>query len=77
MIHRAVLGSLERMIAILVEHFRGRFPFWLSPRQVMVVPMLAGTRFNNMYWLEVLRLKTPKVKGHLALRVIQCLQKLF
>ena len=43
MVHRAMLGSLERMIAILVEHFRGRFPFWLAPRQIMVVPMLAGT----------------------------------
>jgi len=43
MVHRAMLGSLERMIAILIEHFRGRFPFWLAPRQVIVVPMLAGT----------------------------------
>jgi threonyl-tRNA synthetase len=39
MIHRAVLGSVERMSAILLEHFRGKLPFWLSPRQVMVVPI--------------------------------------
>ncbi|KAJ1730819.1 threonyl-tRNA synthetase [Coemansia biformis] len=38
-IHRAVLGSLERMIAILTENFAGKWPFWLSPRQVMVVPV--------------------------------------
>jgi len=38
-IHRAVLGSVERMMAILIEHFAGKFPFWLSPRQVMVVPV--------------------------------------
>ncbi|KAL0479952.1 threonyl tRS [Acrasis kona] len=36
MIHRAVLGSVERFIAILTEHCGGRWPLWLSPRQVMV-----------------------------------------
>uniref|UniRef100_A0A3Q3NJP6 threonine--tRNA ligase n=1 Tax=Labrus bergylta TaxID=56723 RepID=A0A3Q3NJP6_9LABR len=39
MIHRAVLGSLERMIAILAENFGGRWPLWLSPAQIMVVPV--------------------------------------
>lgn len=39
MIHRAILGSVERFIAILTEHFAGKWPFWLSPRQVMVVPV--------------------------------------
>ncbi|KAJ1872803.1 threonyl-tRNA synthetase [Coemansia sp. RSA 990] len=38
-IHRAVLGSIERMIAILTENFAGKWPMWLSPRQVMVVPV--------------------------------------
>jgi threonyl-tRNA synthetase len=38
MIHRAVLGSLERFIGIAVEHFAGRFPFWLSPHQVTLFP---------------------------------------
>lgn len=33
-IHRAILGSVERMFAILTEHFAGKWPFWLSPRQV-------------------------------------------
>ena len=47
MVHRAMLGSVERFIAILTEHFRGRWPFWLSPRQVMVVPMLAGSDADN------------------------------
>ena len=41
MIHRAILGSLERFIAIVTEHFGGKWPFWLSPRQVMVVPVAA------------------------------------
>ena len=39
MVHRAVLGSVERMIAILTEHYAGKWPFFLSPRQVMVVPV--------------------------------------
>merc|ERR1719198_2713234 len=39
MIHRAVLGSVERMIAILTEHFAGKWPFFLSPRQCQVVPV--------------------------------------
>uniref|UniRef100_A0A8C6VWT6 threonine--tRNA ligase n=1 Tax=Nothobranchius furzeri TaxID=105023 RepID=A0A8C6VWT6_NOTFU len=38
-IHRAILGSVERMIAILTESCGGKWPLWLSPRQVMVVPV--------------------------------------
>merc|ERR1712226_977255 len=45
MIHRAILGSVERMIAVLTENFGGKWPFWLSPRQVMVVPV--GPAFNE------------------------------
>ncbi|XP_037054741.1 threonine--tRNA ligase 2, cytoplasmic isoform X2 [Peromyscus leucopus] len=38
-IHRAILGSVERMIAILSESYGGKWPLWLSPRQVMVIPV--------------------------------------
>ncbi|TMS03686.1 threonine--tRNA ligase 1, cytoplasmic [Larimichthys crocea] len=38
-IHRAILGSVERMIAILTENYGGKWPLWLSPNQVMVVPV--------------------------------------
>ncbi|KAF9217536.1 threonyl-tRNA synthetase [Podila verticillata] len=41
-IHRAMLGSVERMIAILTENCAGRWDFWLSPRQVQVVPVAAA-----------------------------------
>ncbi|KAJ8083178.1 threonyl-tRNA synthetase [Marasmius tenuissimus] len=41
MIHRAILGSLERFIAIITEHFAGKWPFWISPRQVVVIPVAA------------------------------------
>jgi len=39
MIHRAILGSLERQIAILTENYGGKWPFWLSPRQAIVIPV--------------------------------------
>ena len=39
MLHRAVLGSLERFIGILIEHYAGAFPLWLSPEQVRVLPV--------------------------------------
>lgn len=37
MIHRAVLGSVERLMALLIEHYDGKWPFWLNPRQVMII----------------------------------------
>jgi threonyl-tRNA synthetase len=39
MIHRALLGSLERFIGVLIEHYGGAFPMWLSPEQVWVIPI--------------------------------------
>jgi threonyl-tRNA synthetase len=39
MIHRAILGSLERFIGIIIEHFAGAFPFWLAPVQMIVLPL--------------------------------------
>ncbi|KAK4216351.1 threonyl-tRNA synthetase [Rhypophila decipiens] len=42
MIHRAMAGSIERFTAILCEHFAGKWPFWMSPRQVMVIPVGMG-----------------------------------
>jgi threonyl-tRNA synthetase len=44
-IHRAILGSVERMIAILIEHTAGKWPFWLSPRQVAIVPV--SEKYND------------------------------
>lgn len=40
MIHRAVLGSVERMVAILTEHTAGKWPFWLNPRQICIIPVV-------------------------------------
>jgi threonyl-tRNA synthetase len=38
-IHRAILGSVERFMAVLIEHTGGKWPFWLSPRQIQIVPV--------------------------------------
>ncbi len=45
MIHRALLGSLERFIGILIEHYAGAFPLWLAPVQISVVPV--GSRHRE------------------------------
>ena len=45
MIHRAPFGSMERFVAVLIEHTAGRFPLWLTPDQVVVLPI--GENFNE------------------------------
>ncbi|MBI2144380.1 threonine--tRNA ligase [Candidatus Woesearchaeota archaeon] len=45
MIHRALLGSLERFIGVLTEHYAGKFPLWLSPEQVRILTV--ADRFND------------------------------
>lgn len=53
MIHRAIVGSFERFIAVMTEHFAGKWPFWLSPRQVLVIPVIPAV---NEYVVEVQQL---------------------
>lgn len=50
MIHRAILGSVERMFAILLEHYKGKWPFWLSPRQAILCPV---SEKSQAYALQV------------------------
>lgn len=45
MIHRAILGSMERFFGILIEHYAGKFPVWLSPVQVSILPI--ADKFNG------------------------------
>ena len=45
MIHRAPFGSMERFIAVLIEHTAGRFPLWLIPDQVVILPI--SEKFND------------------------------
>ncbi len=44
MIHRAIYGSIERFIGILIEHYAGKFPVWLAPRQVQILPITDSIR---------------------------------
>lgn len=53
MLHRAIIGSFERFTAIITEHFGGKWPFWLSPRQILVIPV---TPVVNDYAEEVQQL---------------------
>jgi threonyl-tRNA synthetase len=39
MVHRALLGSMERFFGVLIEHFAGAFPLWLSPTQAVIIPI--------------------------------------
>ena len=50
MLHRAIFGSVERFLGILVEHFKGRFPFWLAPEQIRVLPI---SEKQNEYALKL------------------------
>lgn len=52
MIHRALLGSLERFFGVLIEHYGGAFPLWISPVQVRVMPI---TDEQNRYSTEILQ----------------------
>jgi threonyl-tRNA synthetase len=57
MIHRAIYGSLERFIGILIEHYAGAFPLWLAPEQVRVLPITDRCHDYAMEVLEELRKK--------------------
>lgn len=62
-IHRAVNGSFERFIAILIEHFAGQFPLWLSPEQVRVVPISDAQTAAGAALVE--RLRDGGIRAHL------------
>ncbi len=62
MIHRAPFGSLERFVAVLIEHCAGNFPLWLSPDQVAVLPI--SERFNDYAGKVIQELKNRDVRGY-------------
>jgi len=63
-IHRALLGSLERFIGILTEHYAGAFPFWLAPVQVRVLPV--GEAHHDAAQTLVLRLLEAGFRAEVA-----------
>ncbi len=60
MIHRALFGSVERFFGVLVEHYAGAFPVWLSPQQVAVLPV--SDRHADYAWSVVQRLRADGVR---------------
>jgi len=66
MLHRAILGSFERFLGILVENFAGRFPLWMAPTQVVVATI---TNESDAYAEEVLKtLKAAGIRAEIDLR---------
>ena len=66
MIHRAPFGSMERFVALLIEHTAGKFPLWLNPEQFIILPL--SEQFND-YAQEVLKLlKNYDIRGLVDLR---------
>jgi threonyl-tRNA synthetase len=62
MIHRAILGTFERFIGILLEHYQGALPFWLTPVQVMILPISTKTLKYSESNLEKLKKKNIRAE---------------
>lgn len=54
MLHRALFGSIERFIGILIEHFAGAFPLWLAPKQIVIIPVNHDAHLQYAKYLETL-----------------------
>ncbi|MFM7852732.1 MAG: His/Gly/Thr/Pro-type tRNA ligase C-terminal domain-containing protein, partial [Flammeovirgaceae bacterium] len=63
MIHRAPFGSMERFVAVLIEHCAGNFPLWLAPEQFSVLPI--SEKFNEYAQQVVDKLKEHDIRGFL------------
>ena len=61
MIHRAPFGSMERFIAVLIEHTAGKFPLWLAPDQVVVLPV--SEKYNDYAHSVLKTLKLQDIRG--------------
>ena len=62
-IHRAILGSTERFLGILIEHFAGAFPLWLSPVQVVILPV--SEKFNKYAEKVLASLKESVIRAQI------------
>jgi threonyl-tRNA synthetase len=73
MIHRAILGSVERMFAVLAEHCGGRWPLWLNPRAVAIIPVTDAHRAYAQDVMQRLKACAVRCSGALFLAcVISC-----
>ncbi|EQB89499.1 hypothetical protein M918_03015 [Clostridium sp. BL8] len=65
-IHRVIFGSIERFMGILIEHFAGKFPTWLSPAQVKILPI--SEQYNNYAEAAKNRLEENNIRVEMDLR---------
>ncbi len=61
MLHRAILGSLERFIGILIEHYGGKFPLWMSPVQIIILPI--SDKFNEYAMKIETKMKNNRIRA--------------
>jgi len=66
MLHRVLIGSMERFVGGLIEHYAGAFPVWLAPEQVRILPISEEWEADAAHWLGELR--EQGVRAHLASR---------
>ena len=76
LIHRALFGSFERFIGILIEHFKGQFPFWLSPVQVGIVPIKPehneyAKKVSDLLYENRIRFETDYSDENMKLKIKQ------
>ena len=74
MVHRAILGSYERFLVLLIEHYAGAFPTWLSPVQVEIIPVSEkfnpyAEKINNQLSASNIRVKISKESATLGKRI--------
>ena len=61
MVHRAPFGSMERFVAVLIEHTAGKFPLWLTPEQVCIMPI--SEKFNDYAWQIARELGNQEIRA--------------
>ncbi len=66
MLHRALFGSLERFIGILIEHYSGKLPFWISPIQTMIIPI--SEEFDNYAKLVNMKINKSGINSEVDLK---------
>ena len=74
MVHRAVLGSMERFVGTLIEHYGGKFPLWLAPVQVLIIPvsdahMDAAAKLRNELMQLLIRSETDLSDNKLGYKI--------
>lgn len=76
MVHRAILGSLERFAGVLIEHFGGKFPFWCAPTQVALIPIREEqaeycSKLEERLRGELFRVEARTEPGHMNKKIKQ------